>query len=82
MSSPAFTARHDQIGAATHGLDIAALPVDDLLSAATWLDNFASGQANYGGMGAAYAGLLQMAAGNVLDMAALLVKALNAHQEV
>lgn len=50
-ANPGFLARHDQAAAASRRLYEAGLPVDDLLSAARWLESFSRGESDYGGTG-------------------------------
>jgi len=51
QTDPGFLARHDQAAAASDVLGEAGLPVDDLLSAARWLESFSRGESGYGGTG-------------------------------
>jgi hypothetical protein len=71
-TAPGFLARHDQVAAASKALGVAGLPVDELLSAARWLESFSRGESDYGGTGplgrdwlAAMANAILQQAGNL-----------------
>jgi hypothetical protein len=74
--SDEFTARCRRVEAALPRLGDGALAVDEMLSAARWLDSFARGEDNYAGLGPAAAEWLAGGAAEVLDAAGALAAGL------
>jgi len=75
-ADPAFTARQDQVRAATARLGETGLPAGCLLDAAAWLESFSRGESGYGGLGQPGARWLAQTAAAILDAAGELAAAL------